>query len=34
MEEPGGAAMAKSMALYTLGSFLIATVLAHNIEAW
>ncbi len=34
MESPGGAAMAKSMALFALGSFLIATVLAHNIEAW
>ena len=34
MEESGDAAMGKSMALYALGSFLIATVLAHNIEAW
>ena len=34
MEEPGGGAMAKSLALYALGSLLIAVVLAHNIEAW
>ena len=34
MEPPGGSAMAKSMALYALGSFLIAFVLAHSILIW
>lgn len=34
MEPLGGAAMGKSMALYALGSLLIAFVLAHSIEVW
>jgi hypothetical protein len=34
MEPPGGAAMGKSMALFALGSLLIAFVLAHSIAAW
>ena len=34
MQPPGGSAMAKSMALYALGSFLIAFVLAHSIVIW
>lgn len=34
MAQPGGAAMAKSMVIYALGSFLIAFVLAHSIEVW
>ncbi|MBT8400283.1 MAG: DUF1761 domain-containing protein [Rhodothermia bacterium] len=34
MEQPGGAEMTKSMALFALGNFLIALVLAHSIEAW
>ena len=34
MEKPGGAAMGKSLALYALGSLLIAWVLAHSIEIW
>ena len=33
-EQPGGAEMTKSMALFALGNFLIALVLAHSIEAW
>lgn len=34
MAQPGGAQMAKSMALFAIGSFLIAFVLAHSIEVW
>lgn len=34
MEPPGGGAMGKSMAIYLLGSLLIAFVLAHSIEVW
>lgn len=34
MEQPGGTQMTKSMALFAVGNFLIALVLAHSIEAW
>ena len=34
MEAPDGAAMAKSMGLFALGSLLIAFVLAHSILVW
>ena len=34
MEQPSGAAMAKSTGLFILGSLLIAFVLAHSIAVW
>ena len=34
IEQPGGAAMAKSMLIYALGSLLLAWVLVHSIEVW
>jgi hypothetical protein len=34
MPQPAGGAMAKSMALYALGSLLIAFVLVHSLEIW
>lgn len=34
MEAPGGAAMARSMALFALGNFLIAYAFLHGIDVW
>lgn len=33
-EQPGGAAMARSLLIYFVGSLLLAFVLAHSIDVW